>query len=55
MHGLIKFTPAEFCVNWLSTKKDGEDEGIALLLESTPALTVSSEQRVRTMKSDIER
>jgi len=35
-HGLIKFTVEEFCNQWLSTKKEGEDEGIALLLEPTP-------------------
>ncbi len=35
-HGLIKFTVEEFCKNWLSTKQDGEDVGIALLLEPTP-------------------
>ncbi len=34
-HGLIKFTVDEFCKNWLSTKKDGEDVGVALLLEPT--------------------
>jgi len=31
-HGLIKFSVEEFCNNWLSMKKDGEDEGVALLL-----------------------
>jgi len=36
-HGLITFTIEEFCYSWLSTKKDGEDEGVALLLEPTPA------------------
>ena len=36
-HGLIKFTIEEFCNNWISTKKDGVEEGIALLLEPTPA------------------
>jgi len=35
-HGLIKFTIEEFCNHWLSTKKEGEDEGVALLLEPTP-------------------
>jgi hypothetical protein len=32
-HGLITFTVEEFCNNWLSTKKEGEEEGVALLLE----------------------
>lgn len=34
--GLIKFTVQEFLSGWLSTKTDGQDEGIALLLEPTP-------------------
>jgi len=34
-HGLIKYTKEEFLAGWLSTKKDGEDSGIALLLEPT--------------------
>ncbi|MDD2412683.1 MAG: peptidase domain-containing ABC transporter [Bacteroidales bacterium] len=34
-HGLIKYTKEEFLLGWLSTKKDGEDSGIALLLEPT--------------------
>jgi len=35
-HGLIKYTKEEFLKGWLSTKKEGEDKGIALLLETTP-------------------
>jgi len=35
-HGLIKYTAEEFCNNWLSTKKDSNEEGVALLLEPTP-------------------
>ena len=34
--GLIKFTVEEFLAGWLSTKKEGEDEGVALLFETTP-------------------
>ena len=34
--GIIKFTVQEFLSGWLSTKTDGQDEGIALLLEPTP-------------------
>ena len=34
--GLVKFTVQEFLSGWLSTKTDGQDEGIALLLEPTP-------------------
>jgi ATP-binding cassette subfamily B protein len=35
-HGLISYTVAEFLNGWLSSVKDGEDTGIALLLEPTP-------------------
>ena len=34
--GLIKYTVGEFMSRWLSSKKDGEEEGIALLFETTP-------------------
>ena len=34
--GKIKFTVQEFLSGWLSTRNDGQDEGIALLLEPTP-------------------
>jgi ATP-binding cassette subfamily B protein len=32
-HGLLTYTKEEFCKSWVS---DGKDEGIALLLETTP-------------------
>lgn len=35
-HGLLTYTEQEFLDGWLSTKKEGEDKGIALLLEPTP-------------------
>ncbi len=34
--GLIKFTKTEFCQSWVSDKNNGNDEGIALLLEPSP-------------------
>lgn len=34
--GLIKYTVEEFLAGWLSTKKEGEEEGVALLFETTP-------------------
>ena len=34
--GLVKFTVQEFLSGWLSTKTEGQDEGVALLLEPTP-------------------
>ncbi|MCL2097443.1 MAG: peptidase domain-containing ABC transporter [Bacteroidales bacterium] len=35
-HGLIKYSKEEFLSGWLSSRKDDEDRGIALLLEPTP-------------------
>lgn len=36
-HGLITYSIEEFCSQWMSTKREGEEGGIALLLEPTPA------------------
>ena len=33
--GLITYTKEEFCEHWMSTKTNGEEKGIALLLEPT--------------------
>jgi ATP-binding cassette subfamily B protein len=44
-HGLIKFTIEEFCNHWLSTKKEGEEEGVALLLEPTPAFYEKEDEK----------
>ena len=49
-HGLITFTAEEFCNNWLSTKKDGEEEGIALLLEPTPAFYEQEDEKSNKTK-----
>lgn len=35
-HGLVKYTQEEFLRCWLSNKREGEDKGIALLLEPRP-------------------
>jgi len=35
-HGLVKYTKDEFCQGWISTRKEGEDQGLCLLLEPTP-------------------
>ena len=35
-YGIIKYTEKEFKKNWLSTREDDEDYGIALILEPTP-------------------
>lgn len=33
--GLVTYTKEEFCEHWISTKTNGEEKGIALLLEPT--------------------
>jgi ATP-binding cassette subfamily B protein len=35
-HGLVKYTKEEFMTGWGSTKKEGENQGLCLLLEPTP-------------------
>jgi ATP-binding cassette subfamily B protein len=35
-HGLVKYTKEEFLSGWASTKKEGENQGLCLLLEPTP-------------------
>jgi ATP-binding cassette subfamily B protein len=35
-HGLVKYTKEEFMTGWASTKKEGENQGLCLLLEPTP-------------------
>lgn len=43
--GLIKFTVQEFLSGWLSTKTEGQDEGVALLLEPTPDFYVAEDEK----------
>lgn len=35
--GLVEYSPAELEEGWLSSRSDGEDKSIAMLLETTPA------------------
>jgi len=44
-HGLVKLSIEEFCNCWISTKKEGEDKGIALLLEPTPEFYEQEDQK----------
>ena len=44
-HGLIKYTKDEFVKYWISTKKDSEDNGMALLLEPTPEFYNLSDEK----------
>jgi len=36
--GLIKYTYKEFLLNWASTKTDGKETGLVLIIEPTPSL-----------------
>jgi ATP-binding cassette subfamily B protein len=48
-HGLITYTGAEFSKQWATTKQEGEDVGVALLLEPTPSFYESkSDEHNRT-------
>jgi ATP-binding cassette subfamily B protein len=49
-HGLIKYSVLEFCNHWISTKKDGELSGIALLLEPTPAFYEQEDEKSNRAK-----
>ena len=42
--GKLKYTREEFCRCWLSAKKDGEDTGVALLLEPTPEFYIMEDE-----------
>ena len=44
-HGLIKYTHEEFIKYWISTKSEGEECGIALLLEPTPEFYAMQEEK----------
>lgn len=44
-HGLVTYTLQEFYTGWLSTRTDGEDKGIALLFEPTPAFYQNEEDK----------
>lgn len=40
-HGLVKYNTQEFLNGWISTRNEGSDEGIALLLEPQPDFYVA--------------
>ena len=41
--GKLKYAKEEFCRCWLSSRKEGEDRGVALLLEPTPEFYAADE------------
>ncbi|GHT66411.1 ABC transporter ATP-binding protein [Bacteroidia bacterium] len=44
--GKLKYTQEEFCRCWLSNRREGKDEGIALFLEPTPEFYTSEDETV---------
>ncbi|MDR2358259.1 MAG: peptidase domain-containing ABC transporter [Prevotellaceae bacterium] len=44
-HGLIKYTREEFLNGWLASRSNGEDTGIALLLEPTPDFYAQDDEK----------
>jgi ATP-binding cassette subfamily B protein len=44
--GKLNYTKEEFCNCWLSTKREGKDEGMALLLEPTPDFYSREEEKI---------
>src|SRR5258705_3062029 len=51
--GLITFTPQEFKTNWISDKEEGLAEGVALLLEPTPAFYESIDEAEEKQKTGL--
>ncbi len=50
--GIITYSKAEFCKHWISTKDENGDEiGVALLLEPTPAFYEQQEEKQETGKA----
>lgn len=49
-HGLIKYTREEFLKGWISTQADGEEKGVALLLETTPDFYVAQDEKLDKTK-----
>jgi ATP-binding cassette subfamily B protein len=44
--GLIKFTKEEFMSGWATTKEDGENKGLCLLLETTPEFYKNEDEKL---------
>ncbi len=44
--GLVRYTREEFLKNWISTRKGGEEKGLALLLETTPEFYAEEGEKI---------
>ena len=45
-HGLVKYTKEEFMAGWGSTRQEGENQGLCLLLEPTPDFYKMEDERL---------
>lgn len=45
-HGHVKYTKEEFLKGWISTKNEGKDEGVCLLLEPTPDFYKQEDEQI---------
>lgn len=43
--GKVKYTKEEFLSGWISTRNEGKDEGVALLLETTPDFYAAEDEK----------
>lgn len=43
--GKVKYTTEEFLSGWISTRNEGKDEGVALLLETTPDFYAAEDEK----------
>ena len=44
--GKLQYTKEEFCNCWLSTRREGQDKGVALLLEPTPDFYAQEDEKI---------
>ena len=51
--GMVSYNREEFCEHWVSTKTNGEEKGIVLLLEPTEQLYSQQNQDVISIKSRV--
>lgn len=49
-HGLVEYTTSEFQKGWISSKVDGEDTGIAMILEATPRFYTDDTETQQTLR-----
>ena len=51
--GLVTYTKEEFCEHWVSTKTNGEEKGIALLLEPTEQFYAQQSEEIVPTKNRV--